>query len=476
MCSNVYMHLSPLKIKKIPNPPTSIFKMIGPSIIFVGLALGSGELIMWPYLVSHYGLGIIWGALIGITMQFFLNTEILRYTLANGESIFVGFARIFKKIPIWFVVSTIVAWSWPGFASSSAELLTFFGIENANLISMLMLLLIGIILTSGKNVYKTVENIEKVLVVVGISSIFLIAFYVVDAQAVKSLLLGLIGIGEGYFILPFADENFPYASFLAALAYAGAGGNLLLAQSFYVKEKGYGMGVFSSKISNLLDGKDQELSIEGATFKPIDTELSKFNKWWNFAYKEHLIVFWGLGLLTMLLLALISYSTAFSNTSIKSSGIGFLFEQANNINSTIHPLLGSFLLLITALMLFSTQLTVIDAAGRIIAENIAILGKSFLQASDLAKYYFVSVWSIITFGIGTLMLGFDQPYTLLIVGAIINAVCMFVFSGILIKTNVKLLHNELHPHPYKRLIIYGIFGLLGLFCTFVIGDAILKGF
>ena len=94
--------------KDLPHPPP-LRKMIGPSFILLGLGLGSGELILWPYLSANYGLGIIWGAVIGITLQFFLNMEIERYTLATGESVFVGLSRIFKKFaPLWFMLTTFI--------------------------------------------------------------------------------------------------------------------------------------------------------------------------------------------------------------------------------------------------------------------------------------------------------------------------------------------------------------------------------
>lgn len=79
----------------ILNKPPSFRKIIGPSIILLGLGLGSGELILWPYMISNYGLGIIWAAILGITFQFFVNMEIERYSLLRGESIFAGFFQAF---------------------------------------------------------------------------------------------------------------------------------------------------------------------------------------------------------------------------------------------------------------------------------------------------------------------------------------------------------------------------------------------
>ena len=77
---------------KILPKAVSLKNIIGPSFILLGLGLGSGEVILWPYLASNYGLGIIWGAVFGITFQFIMNMEIERYALARGESVFVGLA------------------------------------------------------------------------------------------------------------------------------------------------------------------------------------------------------------------------------------------------------------------------------------------------------------------------------------------------------------------------------------------------
>jgi len=92
--------------------PLSIKKLLGPSFIILALGLGSGEVILWPYLASNYGLGIAWGAILGITFQFFINMEIERYALVKGESVFVGIAKIFKWATSWFVLSTFIGFAY----------------------------------------------------------------------------------------------------------------------------------------------------------------------------------------------------------------------------------------------------------------------------------------------------------------------------------------------------------------------------
>ena len=107
-------------MRQMPEAPP-LKKLIGPSFIILGVGLGSGELILWPYLASNFGLGIAWAAVVGITLQFFLNMEIERYSLVTGESVFAGWAKKWGRVmPIWFIVSTIIPWMWPGIIAAAA--------------------------------------------------------------------------------------------------------------------------------------------------------------------------------------------------------------------------------------------------------------------------------------------------------------------------------------------------------------------
>ncbi|MDD4026600.1 MAG: Nramp family divalent metal transporter [Candidatus Shapirobacteria bacterium] len=244
------MILSEIGKAKLPKSPI-LKKMIGPSFVLLGMGLGSGELIMWPYLAANFGLGIVWAAIIGITFQFFINMEIERYTLVTGESVFVGLARKLKIIsPIWFILSTIIPWMWPGIILSSAVLTAnIFGFKNTNLIAILMLITIGLILSLSKVAYKTQEKIQKLLIFIGVPFIFLLTFYLSKGNDWQNLAQGLIGKGNDFWLIPAA---LPLITFLGAFAYSGAGGNLNLAQSFYIREKEYGMGKYGGKITSLL--------------------------------------------------------------------------------------------------------------------------------------------------------------------------------------------------------------------------------
>lgn len=425
-------------------PPAPKFvKILGPSFILLGLGLGSGEIILWPYLTSNFGMGIIWGAVLGITLQFFINMEIERYSLVRGESVFVGISRKLKFIPVWFIFSTFAGFMWPGIIGASGVLLgKAFGVGSTHFIAIGLLFLIGLILTLGPVLYKTVEKIAMWLIALGVPAIFALTFYLAKRSDWLSLAKGLVGIGEGYFLLP---EGIPIASFLAAFAFAGAGGNLNLAQSFYIKEKGYGMGRFSGRITSILTGKAEEIRLEGAKFPMTSDNLAKFKAWWKIINWEHLLVFWATGAFTICLLGLLSYTTAFGKTT-PAAGIEFVLYEAASIAESTSSLFGTLFLLIGGIMLFSTQMTVMDATSRIMSENLLILKHGLWKAKTLPKIYYSFLWAQILFGIIIFMTNLREPFFLLILGAVINAGAMFVHIGLTLFLNMTSLEKQVRPN------------------------------
>jgi hypothetical protein len=459
-----------MKELKLFPEPVSLKKLIGPSFVILALGLGSGEVILWPYLTANYGLGIAWGAILGITFQYFMNMEIERYALVKGESVFVGIYKLFKPAVYWFIVSTFIGFGLPGIIAASAKVMaSVLGVENFKWIAILFLVFIGLILSMGKTVYGMMERITKIIILAGVPFIFLLAVFLATKTDWIALFNGIFGKGEGFWFLP---EGISIATFLAAFAYSGAGGNLNLTQSIYIKEKGYGMGVYSQKISSFFSKeKDDEIILDGTDCAATPEDISRFKKWWKLISIEHAFVFWFLGIISMVFLMLLSYTTTHGLTG-NAEGINFVINEGIVIGQMVFPFIGVLFLVVVSIMLFQTQLGVMDSTSRIMAENLAIrkLDGQERGKINLSKIYYCFVWAQIAFGVVLFLFNIYEPKTLIILGAVINAFAMFVHLALVYWLNHKSLPKVFRPSWIRKTIIGIIFIFFGIFSFIVLWD------
>lgn len=255
-------------------------------------------------------------------------------------------------------------------------------------------------------------------------------------------------------------EGIPLATFLAALVYSGAGGNLNLAQSLYVKEKGYGMGKYAGHITNILVGQEEEAKLTGEVFSQTEANISRFKTWWKRINLEHGLVFWATGVVTMLLLMLLAYATVRGHPEVGSS-IKFVLLEAKAMGY-----LGVAFLVAVVLMLFGTQFAVYGSNARMATENLALLiPKS--KAHHISRYFYGFLWLQIALGVVVLGAGFIEPLALVVTGAVLNAVAMCVYSGLILGLNLSL-PKALRP-AWWRVTIVGLAGVLyGGFTAFTI--------
>lgn len=456
-----------LPYKPFPNP-LGLKKLLGPSFIILALGLGSGEVILWPYLSSNYGLGIAWGALLGITLQFFINMEIERYALAKGESVFVGLYKLFKWTAGWFIISTFIGFGLPGIIAASAQALAFvFGFEDFKWLAIVLLIVIGLILSMGKTVYGLMERLTKTIIFLGVPFLFVLAIILTKSTDWSALLSGFIGRGEGYWFLP---AGIGLATFFGAFAYSGAGGNLNLTQSIYIKEKGYGMGAHAQKISGFFRriNKQEEIRLSGHDFEPHPANIALFKQWWREINLEHFLVFWLIGILSISFLMVLAFSASFGLAG-NAQGINFVINEGLIIGYKILPAVGALFLLVVGVLLFQTQLGIFDSTSRVVAENIALIKIGHKGGViNLSKLYFACVWLLVAFGIILFLLGVSEPRSLIVLGAVLNAISMFIHIALVNLMNFKVLPKECQPSLFRRLVIVAAFLIFGAFTLFTL--------
>jgi hypothetical protein len=443
--------------------PLSLRRMIGPSVILVGLSIGSGEFVLWPRLTAEWHFELFWACWIGVTLQFFLNMEIERWSLVTGESAVVGFARLHAAfIPVFLLCGT-VPWIWPGWATGAGTLLHWeLGLPVVPT-AVAGLVLCGLILSVGPVVYRTVEAIQLVLVVTIVVLATGLAIFVVRAEDVMALLRGALRVGH-------VPEGVHLPMLLGALAFAGAGGSVNLAQSNYIKDKGYGMGALIGRITSPFTGREEAASDVGVVFAETPENLARWRHWWRRTNVEHFVSFYLLALLSLAIFCLLAAALLTPGTEV-AEGFGFIREEAVEIESRFGGGARHVFLLVGVAVLFSTELALLDAVARVAADLLAV-GPFRGRGVSLSRLYFGLVWLMVAFGIAVLSAGFHQPLLLLVLSAALNGVVMFLYSGLLLWMNLRSFDPPLRPSPVRVVALVLAFAFFGYFSVLTIADRV----
>ncbi|HYO32970.1 MAG TPA: Nramp family divalent metal transporter [Nocardioidaceae bacterium] len=449
-------HLPGPQIREMPAPPKSWFKLIGPGIIAAGVGLASGEFILYPYIASQVGLVFVWAALVGLITQFFINMEIERYTLATGETALTGFSRFWRHWGLVFALMTFLANLWPGWATSSATIVTYLWGGDANYIAMAMLLIIGATLTLAPVVYVALERIEMVKVAAVIVLLAVGATVAVTAGdwADTSQVV--------------TDARVPrelgFALLLGALAFAGGGGGQNLVQSNWIRDKGFGMGAYVPRITSPVTGEAEAAPSTGYVAEMTPENLNRWRSWWKFANIEQLATFVLITFISIFFTSLLAYSTVFGEENLPDD-IGFLEVEGNALKDTVAPWFGTFFWVIGAFSLFAAALGIVDYTCRLVAD---VIKTSYAREANESKLYFGLVWAIVVIGIIELLIGIDQPLVLIVISACVGGLMMFMYSGLLILTNRKILAGELQIRGFRLAVMVWSIALFGTLSVLVI--------
>jgi len=467
--------LPPLRYRDLPEAPPWR-QLLGPSVLLLGLSLGSGEFVLWPYITYRFGFAPFWACMLGVTTQYFINMEIERWTLATGESAITGFCRLWKGWAGIFLAANVVPWMWPGWASGAATMLAWEigGGETARtLYSILSLLAIGCALTLGPVVYNTVEWLQKILVAFIFLFMSIIAVLVVDAGDVVDMAAGIVNVG-------YIPDGIALPMLLGALAFAGAGGTMNLAQSNYVREKGYAMGRFAGRLTSPITGRAEVVADIGAHFEHTDDNLRRWRDWWRLADREHLLNFYLLSVLSLMMLSLIAYSTA-RGTPDLAEGFAFIRAEGEFIAAGHGAWMQHAFHWMGMAILLTTELGLLDACARISTDIVKV---NWLRDSPTwtdSRLYYLLLWGQIGIGCaimlaGLVVPGLSQPLLLLVLSASLNGGVMLVYSVLLLWMNNRVLGAPLRTPAVRRLAMVWACCFFGYFTVITLHDELPKLF
>jgi len=415
------------QIRDLPDEPRNFWRLIGPGIVAAGVGLASGEFILFPYIASQVGLVFVWAALVGLITQYFINMEIERYTLATGETALTGFSRFWRHWGLFFAILTYFANLWPGWVTSSATLTTYLFGGNRTIIAVGMLIVIGLVLTLAPVVYVALERAQMLKVAAVIALFVIGAIFAVGAAAWSDV--------PQVVTRPRVPTELGFALLLGALAFAGAGGGQNLVQSNWIRDKGFGMGAYVPRLVSPVTGQPEAAPSTGYSFEPTPDNMRRWRGWWKFANTEQLATFVLVTFLTILFTSLLAYSTVYGREGLEN-GISFLQVEGQVLAERVGSWFQYLFWFIGAFSLFAAALGIVDYTSRLAAD---VIKTSYARNANESKVYAGLVWGLVLIGIVVLSAGFSQPIVLLVISAVVGGFMMFIYSGLLILINRKLL-------------------------------------
>jgi amino acid permease-like protein len=455
--------IGPVEQRELP-PAPPLRKIIGPSVILVGVGIASGEYILWPYISSQVGLVFLWAAIVGLLTQYFINMEVERYTLATGETAITGFQRLWRGFGLVMVACAIVPNMWPGWVVSAATITTFItGGGDPNVIAICALFAIGIALSASPVVYQTIEKLEF-----GKVALVLVFLVVALTTAVTAA-----GWSDAHQIVTkvghFPTDDLEWAVLLGALAYAGAGGTNNLVLSNWIRDKGYGMGKYAPRVVSPITGSEEAAaSGQGYVFTPDEENMARWRDWWRKANLEQFFSFFVIGAVTIIVFSLVAYSTVYGNPAIEEDNFDFIQLEGEVLKDTVGAWFGTLFWVIGAISLFGAALGIIDYVSRLVAD---VLRVGYLRDSKRwteSRLYFAFVWGIIIFGTAVLLSGFDQPLTLIVLSAALSGGAMFIYSALLIVINRRFMPEPLKIRGVRLAVLAFAFCLFGVMSVLVV--------
>ena len=447
-----------LKEADLPAREKSLVKMMGPGIVMAGLAIGSGELIMWPWITSIVGAQLLWAAAIGIFLQLWINIEIGRWSIVTGESPFTGMVRVIKTIVYVWVFMIVVGKFLPGWARETGIALRdlIFGPGHSSppwVWTAIVFAAVAAILFGPKVIYKAVERSIMFLIVIIVVGLI----YVVWEIGSKDLFIAMWDGVTNIFDFPdfpvpvFADDGsirdeLSFSRFFGAVVFAGAGGLGNLYYAYYLREKGIGMGARMPTLMSAAHKHETKEMDTGYVYPETEENQKRFRDWFRYVVTDQVLFFWLLGSFTMFLFIFGALAVLHPIGLVPDRG-SLVWDLASILEESMGTS-GRYLFLVVGMAaLFSTQLGGVDGGSRIFSD---LLHTNF----KFGKWFKLEQWYLIlvstTMIIGTFSVWFFEQYDIagldfLFISALIGGFAMAVYVPLLLYMNLTYLPKSARP-------------------------------
>jgi len=447
---------------------------IGPSLIALGISIGSGEWLLGPQAVGQFGfVGVGWVILISAVLQTFYNVEISRYVMATGEVPVVGWGRVPPGFLLWvplgvfIVIFAFIAGGWAASAGQGVYALVHgrvapSGAEEPRLWAIALLVLVFLLTAFAKRISRSLELANWVMVGAILLFLVIIDLAIVPFDIWWEAIRG--------FVTPAAPPAGITATQLGGLAGFTA---LASGLNWYVmghyRDKGYGMGYRTGYISGLR-GDQREIAAVGVTFPDDQANTARWKRWYRFLLLDQWGVFFVGAMLGMLLpTILMARAVELSGTKPTTATVPTFVAGVLKVEY------GQFMfytaLVIGVLILFSTQLGIFEAMVRVTTDAAHATSPRLrrLLEGDPRRFYYP--FMLVLLVVISVILHMALPVNLVQWSANMSNLGALIFPFLLIYLTRRL-PKAARPRPWHTVLLLANVLFFGFFFVNFVADLI----
>ncbi len=410
---------------------------LGPGVVWLALAQGSGELIWWPYVVARYGLAFLFHLLPACLVQWPVNYAIGRYTVLTGESVLRGFIRLNRPlgIALWVLMTVSFLWvgafaaaggtalaalvDWPAGWSDRARTLLWALISMGGLLGAFLL---------SRRFYRFIERFMA-----GVAAVTLAGLILACTHPAVRAVAGEFASGLFVPRLPPVRPWDPADAtrLLTAVTFAGLGGFWTLFYSYWLRAKGAGM---ASHLDAAAPAADLEASQAQEEALLPASDGGMLRRWFRY-----LVVDSGVGvlgnILTTILTCLLAYALLFPR-GIYPDGYHLAVVQSEFFAARFGDTGRILFLVVAAAFLCDTWIGTMDTMARVHTDvTRALFARCAAVPARRLYYLFLGGGSILT----VLTLPLAEPGPLILLTSVIGFAGTVIYTWALVALNFRLL-------------------------------------
>jgi hypothetical protein len=423
------------QVRKVPKY-MGWLALFGPGAIYAATAQGSGELIFWPILMALFGPALIGLLLPACALQYPVTIEIARYTATTGETMFSGFRRVgrFYSIFLWIMLITVYLW-FGGYATAASTALValthFPGGWSADAQGLFWAYLLVAIffcaIVFGRVIYNIIEKFMIVITATTIVGLVAASFH----PAVREFWGQFFGrLFTFQFSIPSNLSTDNLELMITALAFAGQGGFGNVLYSYWIRDKGVGLGRFAGRITSPVTGEPEAIPSAGFAFTDSEENKKNYRGWTRWIHADQLFGT-GANTFTLMLTSLLAFSLLFPKGRVPAED-KLAVVQAEFFRNSWGTIGAIIFFIIAAAFLADTWLALCDGVSRMHADFFVTNVERARRWGFRNMYY---VWVGILTVVTVVTLPIASPETLLIAVAILNFFAMIVYIPGLIYLN-----------------------------------------